>query len=224
MKPPGEVDLTEDKSVRPHIAEITPELYLGWRQRGFNLKGITDDGINTCLLNIGRFRDLKEGELYMLERPGDSFSGYANTEAIIQTEDACHSIIRGDIHGLEAFKGSDVFFEYNIQPPKDIMSVCKWDFPIKPDALIMKGTQWLFLESKHTLEKKHVNYFAEKILFLQEHIDKKWLFKEHQQRKPDIIIGAMCSISRPDPSIFINKNSICLIRNGFKFIRHVLHC
>ena len=218
MKAPGELDLCKDDKL-PEIFEITPSIFIGWSSRGFFVKSI-DENDSRNLLAVARYRDLKEGKLYMLERLGDSFSGYAETEARVQTEDACQSIINGHVEGLEAFKGSDIVYEFDIQPPENIKRSLEWDFPIKPDALIMNGTKWLLLESKHTLDAKEVRHFNEKVRFCQMNIDAKWLHKHF--RKPDTIIGAMCSISRPKPSIVIDKNMILLVRNGFKFMRHVL--
>lgn len=224
MNSPGELDLSEKDNVdtQPEIFEVTPELFLGWNQRGCKLKYINES--DTKLHRVACYRDIIEGRLYMLERPGDSFSGYAETEASIQTQDACQSIVKVGVEGLEAFKGSDIVYEYNIQPSKDLISPYKWGFPIKPDALLMNGTKWLFLESKHTLTAKHVKHFDEKILFLQNHINENWFcHKKFLHRKPTTIVGAMCSISRPNSSILKTENTICLVRNGFAFVRHILH-
>ena len=220
MEAPGELDLSKD-NILPHITEITPNDFSAWKGRGFFVMSI-DENDSRNLVAVTHYRDFKEGKLYMLKRFGDSFSGYAETEVRVQTEDACQSIINGHVEGLEAFKGSDIVYEFDIQPPENIKRSLEWDFPIKPDALIMNGTKWLFLESKHTLKATHVSHFNEKVRFCQMNIDAKWLHNQYHFRKPDTIIGAMCSISRPKPSIVIDKNMILLVRNGFKFMRHVL--
>ena len=111
----------------------------GWRNVGGE---IVDD-----------FDELTESEYYYLIDDGKSnFGGYSRVEGDVQTQDCVTSILKGIVR-IDNFGSSNltkVIFEYSMTPPKAVQAeVPKLKFPIRPDALLILGDKWLFLESKH---------------------------------------------------------------------------
>lgn len=213
MNAPGHVDLVEEKII-PEKREITPELFSAWMGRGFALKFEDEDGWHT----VPGFRHIVADQSYALTRVGDSFSGFMKVEAEVQTKDCCNAIVRGDVSGLVQFKGGDINLEYNINPPGTVIRPStNWQFPIRPDAVIMNGTEWCVIECKHKPVSQDISYFEEKIRFLSTNIGERWFVKQYTDRAPKKLIGVMCSVSTNLPK-HSGSSLTFVTRQGLQYV------
>jgi hypothetical protein len=217
MKAPGPVD-SNDIAKLIEVVAIDEEVFKGWLVRQCKMY-LMRDGKKERVI---KYADVQDGCSYFLERPGDNFSGFAEVEAKVQTQDAVETIQNG-IQGLNLFQAgkANVVFEPKFHPPKGTHRPSeKWDFPINPDALLVNESSkhWLLLEAKHDLTVAHVGEFLEKVAFLQAHKNSKWVCQK--RTPPNNIIPAVCSISNPTAimSKFVAHPDLkWLVRNGLRY-------
>ena len=83
--------------------------------------------------------------------------------------------------------------EFAIPFPKELAKG-KINSPIKPDAVIMCGDQWLIVECKHNFKNGYLRIFNDKCDFIEQHIDKEWVHQNKYPR-PKTIHRVACSIA-----------------------------
>jgi len=149
---------------------------------------------------IDDFDELSESECYYLIDDGKSnFGGYSRVEGVVQTQDCVTSILKGvvPIDNFHSSNSTKVIFEYNMAPPKSVqVEMQQLRFPIRPDALLISGDTWLFLESKHKVTKRDIYSFEQKMRFVIKCMDQYWVMQD--QTPPKKILYAMCSIGQFD--------------------------
>lgn len=150
MKPPGEIDFILKRSM--HLTTGLPDV---------SLYSILVRATRYTM-RVKQYSDLKHYGLYALERPGDNFSGYAEVQARVQVEDTVASICSGGVAGFEVWANACVEFESTLKALTSVRRSpppLKWGFPIKPDALLIKGE----------LNQDHIKQFSEKLDYLRAH-------------------------------------------------------
>mmetsp|Transcript_32510 Transcript_32510/g.46874 ORF Transcript_32510/g.46874 Transcript_32510/m.46874 type:complete len:277 (-) Transcript_32510:135-965(-) len=149
---------------------------------------------------IDDFDELSESECYYLINDGKSnFDGYSRVEGDVLTQDCVISILKGviPIDNFHSSNSTKVIFEYNMAPPKSVqVEMQQLRFPIRPDALLISGDTWLFLESKHKVTKRDIYSFEQKMRFVIKCMDQYWVMQD--QTPPKKILYAMCSIGQFD--------------------------
>ena len=199
----------EEEELKAEDRLIEKGIFDGWVIRGNKLIHVADS------IAVKSFDAIMEGCVYALMRPGDSFSGYANVEAQVQTRDSVKSIQEDG--AIPGFRSATVVFEPSWTPPQGFSPPpdSKWGFPVNPDALLINGHEWLIIEAKHNFTTSMYNMFQQKVEFLLEHKEKPWIFRSWQ--KPSRIIPVMSSVSKP--SFAVRPNTIFLIRRRLRFVR-----
>ena len=145
---------------------------------------------------VQSFDHLIDFELYYVEylNSETNFCGYSKVEGNIQTHDCVQSILSGNVY-IEPFSSQDteVYYEFNVNPPvSGNFKNYSFKFPIRPDALLVHGDEWLFLECKHRCKVRDELVFNEKIEFIRSHLDEKWVTKGLST--PRTVQGAVCSV------------------------------
>ena len=179
------------------ITRINREKLEIWRLAGLSIRKKIGGAI------VDDFEELVDSaECYYLIDDGRSkFGGYSRVEGDVQTQDCVASILKGvvSIDNFHSSISTKVIFEYNMAPPKAMqaeMEKQKFKFPIRPDALLILGETWLFLESKHKVTKRDIYLFEQKMRFVIKHMDQYWVFQN--QTPPKKILYAMSSTGQFD--------------------------
>ena len=151
------------------------------------------------------FDDLIPGEVYYVAR-NENFEGFSQAEGDIQTRDCVHSIM-SNLSLVPPFgqQGTQVYMEiFEFYPPPNAdISGLSFNFPIRPDALLVHGSTWLLLESKHAASNSHTQTFIKKRDFLWEHKNESWVHKKFPI--PTKMIAVINSVkdftSKPPPNV-----------------------
>lgn len=151
------------------------------------------------------FDDLIPGDEYYVAR-NDNFEGFSQAEGDIQTRDCVNSIM-SNLSLVPPFgqPGTEVYieiFEFNPPPHIDVSGL-NFNFPIRPDAILIHGTTWLLIESKHAASNSHCQTWVKKRDFIWKHRHEKWIHRNFPV--PTRIIGLINSVknftTKPFPNI-----------------------
>ena len=141
--------------------------------------------------NINKFEDVKEsGKYYLSKRSlSTNYDGYAKAEADRQAQDCAEAIRDGHIL-IPPFneKGTVIVYEYNIDFPKELSDIRP---PIRPDAILVNGSDWLVLEVKHNFSNSLLQRFAKVCEFIEKYRSERWVCKQHPV--PTKVIRVACS-------------------------------
>jgi hypothetical protein len=141
--------------------------------------------------NTNKFEDVVEDGSYYLRRRSLStnYDGYAKAEADRQAQDCAEAIRDGHIL-IPPFneKGTIIIYEYNIDFPKELSDIRP---PIRPDAILINGSDWLVLEVKHNFSNSLLQRFAKVCDFIEKYRSEKWVCKQHPV--PTKVIRVACS-------------------------------
>lgn len=141
--------------------------------------------------NIIIFEDVEEGGTYYLSKKilTTNFDGYAKAEANRQAQDCAEAIRDGQIL-IPPFnqKGTKICYEYEIIFKKKLSDLRS---PIRPDAILIHGSDWLVLEVKHDFTNSLLQRFAKVCDFIEKHRSERWVSKQHPV--PKKIIRVACS-------------------------------
>ena len=102
-------------------------------------------------------------------------------------------------------------------PPKAVLAeVPKLKFPIRPDALLILGDTWLFLESKHQVTKRDIYLFEQKMRFVIKYMDQYWVMQGKTPSKK--VLYAMSSIGQFDAEAMeAGESVIKIFRDGAEY-------
>jgi hypothetical protein len=141
--------------------------------------------------------------IYFFKTPPTNLDKWASTEGEIQTRDTVRAIVTGQLH-IPPFDqdGTKVYFERNFDFPDHLKETFKnagFGSPFRPDAWLIHGNSWCFVECKHKAETKDVRLFDRKIKELKPYLTDQWfrgdrvpptevvgvgsILCEHQQRR-----------------------------------------
>ena len=185
-----------------------------WVTRGLSIRRNVGGEI------VDDFDELTESEYYYLIDDGKSnFGGYSRVEGDVQTQDCVTSILKGIVR-IDNFGSSNltkVIFEYSMTPPKAVQAeVPKLKFPIRPDALLILGDKWLFLESKHQVTKRDIYLFEQKMRFVIKYMDQYWVMQG--EIPPKKVLYAMSSIGQFDAEAMeAGESVIKILRDGAEY-------
>jgi hypothetical protein len=165
------------------------------------------------------FEDVHPGGTYFFVKKviKTNFDGYAEHEAARQTKD-CVDCIRSGKLFLPPFNedGTIVYYEYDIPFSKDIeVPGNKFKSPVRPDALLIKGSEWLVLESKHAFTNKHLNTFQAKCDFIERHADKPWVRRTNPV--PTKITFVACSVNTFPKEELEYPEIVKVVREGLDY-------
>ena len=141
--------------------------------------------------NTNKFEDVVEDGSYYLSKRSFStnYDGYAKAEADRQAQDCAEAIRDGHIL-IPPFneKGTIIIYEYNIDFPKELSDIRP---PIRPDAILINGSDWLVLEVKHNFSNRLLQRFAKVCDFIEKYRSEKWVCKQHPV--PTKVVKVACS-------------------------------
>ena len=179
---------------------------------------------NKSLKNLNRevvldFEDVDPGDSYFLEMKivKTNFEGYAESEATIQTDDCVKCILNGELF-FPPFneEGTVVEFEYAIFFQADNKTaVNKFLSPVKPDAVLIHGSEWLVLECKHAFTNKDLIIYQAKCEFIERNKDKKWVRRNYPV--PTKITYVACSVKKNSKTQLNNPRIIKVVREGLTY-------
>jgi hypothetical protein len=91
----------------------------------------------------------------------------AAIEGTIQTRDTVEAIVSGQIE-IQPFNSLDtqVMFERSFDFPKNVVAKFReagFGTPFKPDAWLIHGDHWLFVECKHAIQTSEIRLFNKKL-------------------------------------------------------------
>jgi hypothetical protein len=221
-----------NKELRTSDTSISSKLFLAWRANSFEFLETNINGAD--FREVFDFDEVEEGGYYILKKERDSFEGFAEAEAAMQTKDVVRSITSGaiDDETLRPFIDGEVSLEHSIHPPQEIASSMggRIRFPIRPDALIFNPASALYMECKQDVREADVRLVEEKVEFLREHSTEPWFLKDfkHKYRKslykpPLKLQAAICSVT-PIANNVQKKfpRVVFLVRKGLHYIKAVV--
>jgi hypothetical protein len=143
------------------------------------------------------FDDIIPGELYSFKGPKTNFDSWAEIEAQIQTRDVVQSILRGYV-ALPPFDKNGTTYSY--EPKIYFPDYLKPEFkefgfgpPFNPDAWLIHGSSWCFVECKHSATTFHLRLFDTKIKKLRPYMSEPWFLGN--RTPPTQVVGIICSIA-----------------------------
>lgn len=189
--------LDQYDSEAPEIRRVTRRIFEEWAIRNTLLKEINFvDGREPILKNVLNFEDIQPQTYYLLVSGANkAFGGYANTEGVVQTMGCVKCIVDGKIHipifSDDVVSETAIYYEPTFYGPIG-ENGNKFNFPVKPDALIIRGTIWVFVESKHTCTNAYIKTFEEKVDFMWRNREQFWVRKNHPV--PTMMVVVVSSI------------------------------
>jgi len=201
--------------------KITRKTIDAWQERGLSLRELTalEDGTSISK-RVETFEHVNVDKTFELTHNDGNFNGYASIEGIVQTRNCAESIISGKAL-IPPFneQGTEVIYEPKFAAPKGFVIPPNLGFqlPINPDAMLIHGTSWLLIESKHSCSRSEIDLFRKKVNFIRANADQPWVYKNHQI--PTLIIGAINSIGpfREGNVRAQGDDLIKLLRSGLPF-------
>jgi hypothetical protein len=208
--------LDQYDSEAPEIRRVTRRIFEEWAIRNTLLKEINVvDGREPILKNVLNFEDIQPQTYYLLVSGANkAFGGHANTEGVVQTMGCVKCIVDGKIHipifSDDVVSETAIYYEPAFYGPIG-ENGNKFNFPVKPDALIIRGTIWVFVESKHTCTNAYIKTFEEKVDFVWRNREQSWLRKNHPV--PTMMVVVVSSIGPYSPQTLPGSKVVRTIRS-----------
>jgi hypothetical protein len=103
---------------------------------------------------------------------------------------------------IPPFNHSDtqVLFERSFDFPKNLVAAFReagFGTPFKPDAWLIHGNHWLFVECKHAIKTSDIRLFDKKLKTLRPYMSDKWFRGDRDP--PRTVIGVVISPSLSIP-------------------------
>jgi len=150
-------EVEDATDIKPNKVVLTADNFTSWKNRGFFMYSVGDGDSDVF---VSEFDKIVAGNIYFLKKLGDNFSGFAQAEATVQTQDAMNCILDGiiDDEKLKRFANLKPEFEYRIDVPDHKLKNGVRG-PIVHDGVIFNGAEVLVMEAKHQLTLKHISSF-----------------------------------------------------------------
>ena len=211
------------EDLKPTMKNISRKLFESWNERNFLLQEIVVPIIGeTEVKSLRNFEDIQPHSVCELVEGKSGFDGYAQIEGIVQTVNCVRSILRGDMI-IPDFNNDDdiavnavVKYEPKYNPPAAFLREGRknlgFNFPINPDAIIIRGLVWILLESKHSCTNKDILKFERKVQFLIDHKHEAWVLQGNPV--PTHIIGVINTVGPFSTTALTESTVVRLIRSG----------
>ena len=207
------------------MKNVSRKLFDSWNERNFLLQEIVVPNIGEMeveVKSLRNFEDIQPHSVCELVEGKSGFDGYAQIEGIVQTVNCVRSILRGDMI-IPDFNNDNinvsavVKYEPKYNPPaafllREVRKNLGFNFPINPDALIIRGLVWILLESKHSCTNKDILKFERKVQFLIDHKHEAWVLQGNPV--PTHIVGVINTVGPFSTTTLTESTVVRLIRSG----------
>lgn len=209
--------LTADENFLELHVQITRKMLNDWSMSGRLLVSTENPSVTYTANN---FADIIELNTFALVNAGSlpNLDGYLRTEADIQTRDCINAILKGQFYLPPFSNSSDTITtsEFTINLPRSLnQSEYGMTFPIVPDAVLIHGSHWLILESKHKALNTHLKKLDRIGRFVQEYGDEKWVKKKYE--RPTEVTLVMNSIGDYSEQVLDDSSVHLVIRDGLSY-------
>jgi len=177
--------------------KITRNTFDAWEKNFLSLRElmVSDDGTSRWK-RVSQFEDINPDGVFQLNSLGYNYFDFnGNIEEIVHARNCVRNILSGKAL-IPPFneEGTVVIYEPKFATPEGFVIPPNLGFqlPIKPDAMLIHGTSWLLIKSKHSCSKAEIELVQKQVEFIKANADQPWVYKDHQI--PTLIIGVVNSM------------------------------